>query len=127
MESVGLRILSYLDRKGVSINSLAEKIDINSLELKSKLEKNALEIKTLEKISKELRIPLYSFFTNTRIDGNSNKKNVEIPYYIERLEPNEKWDFNNLISGLVEEIEALKRIIDEKDTEIENLKRLKNG
>jgi transcriptional regulator with XRE-family HTH domain len=103
MESVGQRILNYLERKGISIDYISEKIEVTPNEFKNKLEKNALEIKTLEKISKELRIPLYSFFTNSRIDGNSTKKNVEIPYYIERLEPNEKSEFNNLISGLVEE------------------------
>lgn len=126
MESVGQRILSYLERKGISIDYISEKIEVTPNEFKNKLEKNALEIKTLEKISKELRIPLYSFFTNSRIDGNSTKKNVEIPYYIERLEPNEKSEFNNLISGLVEEIETLKRIIEDKDNEIEILKRLNN-
>jgi transcriptional regulator with XRE-family HTH domain len=126
MESVGQRILNYLERKGISIDYISEKIEVTPNEFKNKLEKNALEIKTLEKISKELRIPLYSFFTNSRIDGNSTKKNVEIPYYIERLEPNEKSEFNNLISGLVEEIETLKRIIEDKDNEIEILKRLNN-
>lgn len=126
MDSVGARILNFIERKGISIAELADKIEIDATELKTDLEKNALEIKTLEKISKELRIPLYSFFTNTAIEEIRSRNNFEIPYYIERLDPNEKWEFNNLINGLIEEIESLKRLLDEKDREIEILKRMGN-
>lgn len=122
--NIGQKILSYITRKNIPVADLAERIDIDASQLEKALTENNLDIKTLEKISKELRIPLYSFFTNASFDDIVKKSRFEIPYYIERLDPEEKSDFRNLITGLIEEIEHLKIQLNERDMLIEQLRRL---
>lgn len=122
--NIGQKILSYITRKNIPVADLAERIDIDASQLEKALTENNLDIKTLEKISKELRIPLYSFFTNASFDDIVKKSRFEIPYYIERLDPEEKSDFRNLITGLIDEIEHLKIQLNERDMLIEQLRRL---
>ena len=85
--TIGERILKYLERKEIAIKTLATQIEVDAEALEKMLTSNSLEIKTLEKISKELRIPLYSFFTSASFEDIVRRNKFEVPYYIERLEP----------------------------------------
>ena len=56
------KINEVLKSMNYSFEDLAMHLGMNSQELKKSIEDRKLELKTLEFISKELRIPLYSFF-----------------------------------------------------------------
>jgi transcriptional regulator with XRE-family HTH domain len=56
------KIYQFLDKKGISFSDFAAHIQVPESDLKDAFSNNSLEIRTLEKISKELKIPLYRFF-----------------------------------------------------------------
>lgn len=56
------RLDQILKQKEVTFSTFAEHIGIPEDQLRASLEKSSLEIRVLEKISKELKIPLYRFF-----------------------------------------------------------------
>jgi transcriptional regulator with XRE-family HTH domain len=58
------RIVAVLNARNLSYKQLVDYIGITEEALDHALEQNTIEIRTLELISKELRIPLYSFFRN---------------------------------------------------------------
>jgi transcriptional regulator with XRE-family HTH domain len=68
------KINEVLKSMNYSFEDLAEHLGMNSQELRKSIEDRKLELRTLEFISKELRIPLYSFF---RSDDFSNANIVE--------------------------------------------------
>lgn len=121
--TIGERILKYLERKEIAIKTLATQIEVDTEALEKMLTTNTLEIKTLEKISKELRIPLYSFFTSASFEDIVRRNKFEVPYYIERLEPDERSEFKYLMSNMMEQMEQLKMQLLEKDIQLEHLKR----
>ena len=121
--TIGERILKYLERKEIAIKTLATQIEVDAEALEKMLTSNSLEIKTLEKISKELRIPLYSFFTSASFEDIVRRNKFEVPYYIERLEPDERSEFKYLMSNMMEQMEQLKMQLLEKDIQLEHLKR----
>ncbi|MBK7669437.1 MAG: hypothetical protein IPJ32_20090 [Sphingobacteriaceae bacterium] len=83
--------------------------------LTTALETKRLELRTLELISKGLKIPLYSFFRSNQPYYNANEK----PYYINKL-----WDDDEQKdqSDLSQEIALLKKMIEEKQTQLNKLK-----
>src|ERR1700755_457099 len=56
------KIVKLLEQNNYTYQQLAEHLHISETELDHALETKTLEVRTLELISKELRIPLYSFF-----------------------------------------------------------------
>jgi transcriptional regulator with XRE-family HTH domain len=68
------KINEVLKSMNYSFEDLAMHLGMNSQELKKSIEDRKLELRTLEFISKELRIPLYSFF---RSEDFSNANIVE--------------------------------------------------
>ena len=68
------KINEVLKSMNYSFEDLAMHLGMNSQELKKAIEDRKLELRTLEFISKELRIPLYSFF---RSEDFSNANIVE--------------------------------------------------
>ena len=69
------KINEILKSMNYSFEDLAGHLGMNSQELKKAIEERKLELRTLEFISKELRIPLYSFF---RGEDFANANNVEV-------------------------------------------------
>ena len=98
------KIKEYLERKNVSFSDFAEHIGESEQELERKFQNNTLEIRTLENISKELKIPLYRFFREPV--GDLTKKE-EHPIYATITH---------------EELENLKRKLELATREIEILK-----
>ena len=56
------KIIELLEKQKYSYKDLAEHVNLTEEQLDHALETKTLEVRTLELISKELRIPLYSFF-----------------------------------------------------------------
>src|ERR1035437_3841453 len=100
------KILQVLEIKKFTYADLASHLSISEADLDFAIENNTLEIRTLELISKELRIPLYSFFREN-FEGFDFEKE---PYYnvniwSEEEAPKVAPDFKLL----QQEIEALRK------------------
>lgn len=111
------RILKVLAMKHFTYADLASYLNISEPELDYALENNTLEIRTLELISKELRIPLYSFFREN-FEGLTFDKE---PYYNVNIWSNEEAKFTLELKALRQEIEQLRFEVRQKDLLIDAL------
>ena len=84
---IKVRLIEILKKENYTFTQLAEYLDMSEEELTNALEQKTLELRSLELISKTLKIPLYSFFRE-EYDINKNTK----PYYINKL-----WEGNKEI------------------------------
>ncbi len=84
---IKVRLIEILKKENYTFTQLAEYIDMSEEELTNALEQKTLELRSLELISKTLKIPLYSFF---REEDEINKNTK--PYYINKL-----WEGNKEI------------------------------
>lgn len=71
------RIIAVLNARNLTYGQLVDYIGVSEKALDEALEQNTIEIRTLELISKELRIPLYSFFRNPDVEMGA----TEHPFY----------------------------------------------
>src|SRR5690242_6815278 len=110
------KILQVLEMKKFTYADLSSYLDISESDLDYALENNTLEIRTLELISKELRIPLYSFFRENFKDFDFEKES----YYHVNIWSKETKS-NSEIKTLRQEIEQLRADVREKDLLIEAL------
>lgn len=119
------KILQVLEMKKFTYVDLASYLNISETDLDFALEHNTLEIRTLELISKELRIPLYSFFREN-FEGFDFEKE---PYYNVNIWSKEEAKFTLELKALRQEVEALRAEMREKDLLIEALESqlVKNG
>ena len=75
------KVLAVLKMNNHTYSELAEHIGLPEKELDRQFADNSLEVRTLELISKALRIPLYSLFRDTTYQFNLNEElyyNVDI-------------------------------------------------
>ena len=84
---IKVRLIEILKKENYTFTQLAEYLDMSEEELTNALEQKTLELRSLELISKTLKIPLYSFF---REEDEINKNTK--PYYINKL-----WEGNKQI------------------------------
>ena len=84
---IKVRLIEILKKENYTFTQLAEYLDMSEEELTNALEQKTLELRSLELISKMLKIPLYSFF---REEDEINKNTK--PYYINKL-----WEGNKEI------------------------------
>ena len=70
-----------MEAREQSLDDLAEYLEMDIKDLERGISDSSVEVRTLENISKALRIPLYSFFPGF-VD---QAKKHEIPYYDRRL------------------------------------------
>ena len=113
------RVLKILSKKGFSFSDLATHLGIKEKELEKRFLENSIEIRMLELISKELRIPLYSFFRDDDFGFDYSKQ----PYYTERIWSENESSLKKEITSLRKEVEELKISLGEKDLLIEALER----
>ncbi len=112
------KLLHVLEMKNYTYADLASHLGISESELDSAIENNTIEIRTLELISKELRIPLYSFFREN-FEGFDFEKE---PYYNVSI-----WDKDEEpktlpdVKALRQEIEALRADVLKKEQLINEL------
>jgi transcriptional regulator with XRE-family HTH domain len=111
------RILQVLEMKKFTYADLASYLNISESDLDYALEHNTLEIRTLELISKELRIPLYSFFREN-FGGLDYERE---PYYNVNIWSKEEAKFTLELKALRQEIELLRAEARQKDLLIEAL------
>jgi len=110
------KIEEILIKENYSFKQLAEYLNLSEIELETGLINKTLELRHLEDISKNLKVPLYSFFRDTNVKFNYDEK----PYFTNKL-----WNDNEEVSPqkLMEEIKILKQALLLK--EIELAKKLK--
>lgn len=111
------KILQVLEMKKFTYADLASYLNISEYDLDYALEHNTLEIRTLELISKELRIPLYSFFREN-FNGFDFEKE---PYYNVNIWSKEEAKFTLELKALRQEVEQLRAELRQKDLLIDAL------
>jgi hypothetical protein len=106
------RLIEVLNREHYTFAQLAEYLHMTEDGLTHQLQNKTLEFRCLEAISKVLRVPLYSFFS----EGAEYAHLHEKPHYVNRLwtENDEKKTKVNL----KKEIDILKRIIKQKEEQL---------
>lgn len=111
------KIQQILELKKFTYADLASYLNISETDLDFALENNTLEIRTLELISKELRIPLYSFFREN-FDGFDFEKE---PYYNVNIWSKEESKYALELKALRQELDQLRIDLRNKDLLIDAL------
>lgn len=111
------RVVSILKKRSYTYTDLAKYLGVTEKQLDHTFETNTLEIRTLELISKELRIPLYSFFRDPSTMGFDFKE----PFYVENIWEENYRSFELEMAALKKEVEKLKILCAEKDLLIKAL------
>ncbi len=111
MNTLRRKIEDILVKENYTFSQLADYLNLSEQQLEDGLENKTLELRYLEDISKNLKVPLYSFFRDNNIKVNYNEK----PYFTNKL-----WNDNEEVSPqkLMEEIELLKQAIAYKEAEL---------
>ena len=110
------KIIEILSKTEYTYSDLADYLGISEDKLNEGLANKSLDFRTLESISKELRIPLYSFFR----DENSIQDIID---YKKRLKANlfSKDSTTDDVERLKREIKLLRKILAEKEQELTDL------
>ncbi|TND04856.1 MAG: hypothetical protein FD123_3793 [Bacteroidetes bacterium] len=113
------RIVAVLRAKNFSYSELVNYLGTSEEALDQALADSTIEIRTLEQISKELRIPLYSFFRDPSLLGGDESDeqayynvNIWAPSEIQLLTENDR---------LRKEIEQLKLELAKKELLIQSI------
>ncbi len=117
MPNLKEKILQILDVKNFTYADLAAHLLLSEKDLDFALKHNTLEIRTLELISKELRIPLYSFFRDN-FEGVDFPKE---PYYNINIWSKEENKYLVELKKLRKQVEELKTEVKNKDLLIDAL------
>lgn len=117
------RIIAVLNARNLTYEQLVEYIGVTEKSLDEALEKNTIEIRTLELISKELRIPLYSFFRNPDADTGTS----EHPFYNVNIWAPEEIQLRTENESLRNEVERLRMEIAKKELFIQGLENQLKG
>jgi len=111
------KIVQILEVKNFTYADLARQLSLSESQLDHALQNNTIEVRTLELISKELRIPLYSFF-------RENYDSIEVakqPYYNVNIWSKEENKYLIELKKLRQEVEQLKIELKNKDLLIDAL------
>lgn len=111
------RIIAVLNSRKLTYKQLTEYLGVTEEQLDHALEQNTIEIRTLEQISKELRIPLYSFFRHPEETGDTGVH----PYYNVNIWAPEEIHMRVENENLRVEIERLRLEIARKELLIQGL------
>ncbi len=111
------RIISVLRARNLTYEQLVDYIGVTEKALDEALEQITIEIRTLELISKELRIPLYSFFRNP----NGEQGAQEHPFYNVNIWAPEEIQLRTENNTLRDEVERLRMEIAKKELFIQGL------
>ena len=111
MNSLRKKIEEILEKENYTFSQLADYLNLSEEQLESGLENKTLELRYLEDISKNLKVPLYSFFRDPSQKIDYNEK----PFFVNKL-----WNDSEEVSPqkLMEEIELLKQAITQKENEL---------
>ena len=111
------RIIAVLTARNLTYKQLTDYLGLSEQQLDHALEQNTIEIRTLEQISKELRIPLYSFFRHPdeAVEGDTQ------PFYNVNIWAPEEMHVRVENDNLRAEIERLRLEIARKELLIQGL------
>jgi hypothetical protein len=119
------KIIEILEARNLSYDTLVNYLGVTREELDRSFTENTLEIRTLELISKELRIPLYSFFRDP--DSNYPYYGKEEQYYNTHIWAPGEVNFRVEMDKMKKDMEKLKFDLAKKDLIIQTLENeLKN-
>ena len=105
------RIIKVLEAKKYTYDDLVKYLGVAKADLDISFENNSIEIRTLELISKELRIPLYSFFRDYDYSFDYSKE----AYYNVDIWKNNEAELKTELENMKKEIDQLKIRLAEKD------------
>jgi transcriptional regulator with XRE-family HTH domain len=111
------RIIAVLNARNLSYKQLVDHLGVTEEQLDNALAENTIEIRTLELISKELRIPLYSFFRDPNIEISDSER----PFYNVNIWAPEEIQLRTENENLRTEIERLRLEIAKKELLIQGL------
>ncbi len=113
------KIVELLKKQKYSYKDLAEHVNLTEEQLDHALETKTLEVRTLELISKELRIPLYSFFRDpAQMAAYLEEKER---YYDVNIWSDQEVKYKSEISKLREDLQKLSSDVKNKELLIEAL------
>ena len=113
------KIVELLEKQKYSYKDLAEHVNLTEEQLDHALETKTLEVRTLELISKELRIPLYSFFRDpAQMAAYLEDKER---YYDVNIWSNQEVVYKSEITKLKEDLQKLSSEVKNKELLIEAL------
>lgn len=112
------KIIDVLRQRNFTYEALANYLGVTETELDYALETNTVEIRTLELISKELRIPLYSFFRDAYFSEELNGKD---PYYNMNIWSAGETQLKLEVRSLLREVEMLRSELRNKEMLIQAL------
>lgn len=120
------KIIELLDKQKYSYKDLAEHLNLTEEQLDHALETKTLEVRTLELISKELRIPLYSFFRDpAQMAAYMEEKEK---YYDVNIWSDQEIKYKSEIDRLRQDLQKLSSDVKNKELLIETLEsELKKG
>lgn len=120
------KIVQLLEKQKYSYNELAEHLNLTEAQLDHALETKTLEVRTLELISKELRIPLYSFFRDPKQMAQYLEEKER--YYDVNIWSDQEIKYKSEINKLREDLKKLSTEVKNKDLLIETLEeQMKKG
>jgi transcriptional regulator with XRE-family HTH domain len=106
------KIIEKLEKEHYTFSDLAGYLHMSEDDLTAALNNRSLELRSLEDISKTLRVPLYSFFRAEQPKFDYTQK----PYHVNRLWTGD--DTDKTKATLLQEIDLLKQIIALKEQHI---------
>ena len=113
------KIIELLEKQKYSYKDLAEHVNLTEEQLDHALETKTLEVRTLELISKELRIPLYSFFRDpAQMAAYLEEKER---YYDVNIWSDQEVKYKSEITKLREDLQKLSSDVKNKELLIEAL------
>jgi transcriptional regulator with XRE-family HTH domain len=113
------KIIAILESRKLTYEALVQYLGTTQEELDKAFQENTLEIRTLELISKELRIPLYSFFRDP--DATFDVFGKGEAYYNTNIWAPEETNFRVEIQNLKIELDKLKFELAKKEMIISSL------
>jgi len=112
MDNLKQKIQDILATENYTFKQLADYLNISESELEEGLTNKTLELRYLEEISKNLRVPLYSFFRD---------HDFKLSYHEKPIYTNKLWNDNGSEVSpqkLMEEIAMLKQALAFKEAEL---------
>jgi transcriptional regulator with XRE-family HTH domain len=120
------KIIEVLKTKSLTYADLANYIGVSEDHLNHALENKTLEIRTLELISKELRIPLYSFFRNEELMKKYLSEQNKV-FYDTNIWSDQELILRSELNKLSDKISQLEKELEQKNQLILNLENQLKG
>lgn len=113
------KIIAILESRKLTYETLVNYLGVSEAELNKAFAENTLEIRTLELISKELRIPLYSFFRDP--DTSYSLYGKDEQYYNTNIWAPGEINMRVEVDALKKELDRLKFELAKKELIIQTL------